>query len=154
MAIEIERKFLVVNEEWRTKVEATHIIRQGYLSSAPERAVRVRVKGDKGVLTIKGLGNGVSRPEFEYNIPVEEAEALLELCEQPLIEKSRYIVPVGHHAWEIDVFTGVNAGLVVAEIELEAEEENFERPLWLGKEVTNDTRYFNVQLACCPYTAW
>lgn len=154
MAIEIERKFLVESEDWRARVEATQIIRQGYLSSAPERAVRVRLKGDKGVLTVKGLGNGVSRPEFEYIIPVEEALALLELCEQPLIEKIRHIVPVEHHVWEIDVFSGVNAGLVVAEIELETEEEVFERPSWLGKEVTDDSRYFNVQLARCPFSAW
>lgn len=154
MPLEIERKFLLKNDFWREEVQRSQEIRQGYLNSDPERAVRVRVKGKKGVLTIKGLGNGISRPEFEYSIPLEEAKQLLALCEKPLIEKVRYEVRIENHLWEIDEFTGANAGLVVAEIELLSEDEAFIRPAWLGEEVTDDVRYFNVELVRCPYSEW
>ena len=154
MALEIERKFLLRNEQWREETKKAITLRQGYLNSAPERAVRVRIKGKKGKLTIKGLGNGISRPEFEYDIPLPEAMELLALCEQPLIEKTRYEVKVGKHLWEIDEFSGVNEGLLVAEIELSREDEDFLRPSWLGDEITDDTRYFNSELVRRPFSEW
>ena len=154
MGQEIERKFLVTNDTWRTKASGTHY-RQGFLSTEPERTVRVRVAGDRGTLTIKGKTIGATRPEFEYDIPREDAEQLLDtLCQRPLIEKVRYLLREGPHTWEIDVFEGDNAGLVVAEIELQREDEAFERPPWLGEEVTHDPRYFNASLVHKPYSRW
>lgn len=155
MAQEIERKFLVTGPfrgEARTK---TRIV-QGYLSSVPERAVRVRIQGEQGALTIKGIGSasGASRYEWEKEIPLEEAEGLLALCEPGKIEKIRYLVPVGDHTFEVDEFHGENAGLVIAELELESEEEPFARPGWLGKEVTGEARYYNAMLMKHPYTRW
>lgn len=154
MPLEIERKFLPVNASWRSEVHQSYALRQGYLSSVPERTVRVRIRGDRGILTIKGRGAGISRPEFEYDIPHDEALVLLALCEQPLIEKVRYEVKRGDHLWEIDVFEGVNEGLILAEIELGAEDEVFERPDWLGTEVSDDRRYFNSSLVRKPFTSW
>jgi len=151
---EIERKFLVTNDTWRTKATGTRY-RQGFLSTEPERTVRVRIAGDRGTLTIKGKTIGATRPEFEYDIPREDAEQLLDtLCQRPLIEKVRYLLREGPHTWEIDVFEGDNAGLVVAEIELQREDEAFERPPWLGEEVTHDPRYFNASLVHKPYSRW
>jgi len=151
---EIERKFLVTNDTWRTKATGTRY-RQGFLSTEPERTVRVRIAGDRGTLTIKGKTIGATRPEFEYDIPREDAEQLLDtLCQRPLIEKVRYLLPQGLHTWEVDVFEGDNAGLVVAEIELRSEDEVFERPPWLGEEVTHDARYFNASLVHKPYNRW
>jgi adenylate cyclase len=155
MAQEIERKFLV-RGAFRDQVTRSTRIVQGYLSSVPERTVRVRIKGEKGFLTIKGVGNasGASRFEWEREIPTAEAEQLLALCEPGVIDKVRHLVPVGPHTFEVDEFHGDNDGLVVAEVELGAEDERFERPAWLGDEVTGDTRYYNSMLMKHPYTTW
>ena len=154
MGQEIERKFLVASNAWRAAAEGTRI-RQGFLSTDPDRTVRVRLSGDRGTLTIKGMSRGATRTEFEYTIPSEDAEILLDtLCRRPLIEKTRYLVPEGAHTWEIDVFEGDNAGLIVAEIELAHEEEAFGRPAWLGDEVTDDARYFNACLVEKPFRDW
>ncbi len=154
MGQEIERKFLVAGTAWKAGVTGLPF-RQGYLSSARERIVRVRTEGDRGRLTIKGPGVALVRPEFEYDIPVADATLMLDtLCEQPLIEKVRYHVTVGRHVWDIDEFRGLNQGLVVAEIELASPDEAFERPAWLGREVTPDTRYLNASLIHRPYCTW
>lgn len=154
MVQEIERKFLVANDHWRRNATGTRY-RQGFLSTEPERTVRVRMAGDRGTLTIKGKTVGATRDEFEYEIPREEAEHLLDtLCLRPLIEKVRYVLREGAHTWEVDVFEGENTGLVVSEIELEREDEVFERPEWLGQEVTDDPRYFNANLVKSPYNTW
>jgi adenylate cyclase len=154
MGEEIERKFLVSGEAWRETAEGTRY-RQGFLSTEPERTVRVRVAGTRGSITVKGKSLGARRAEFEYEIPVADAERMLDtLCKRPLIEKVRYVLGVGAHTWEIDVFEGDNAGLVVAEIELRREDEAFERPEWVGEEVTDDPRYFNSNLVANPYRAW
>ena len=154
MGQEIERKFLVTNDTWRRNATGTHY-RQGFLSTEPERTVRVRIAGDRGTLTIKGKTIGATRPEFEYDIPREDAKQLLDtLCQRPLIEKVRHVLREGAHTWEVDVFEGDNTGLVVAEIELQREDEPFERPPWLGEEVTDDPRYFNASLVQNPYSRW
>ncbi|HPC82251.1 MAG TPA: CYTH domain-containing protein [Thermoanaerobaculaceae bacterium] len=155
MAQEIERKFLVVGSFREHSSKQTRIV-QGYLSSVPERTVRVRIKGDKGFLTIKGIGNasGATRFEWEREIPVAEAEQLLAICEPGVIDKTRHLVPVGAHTFEVDEFHGENEGLVVAEIELAREDEAFEKPAWLGEEVTGDPRYFNSMLMKNPYCRW
>lgn len=154
MGQEIERKFLVTNDTWRAEASGTSY-RQGFLSTEPERTVRVRIAGDRGTLTIKGKTIGATRAEFEYEIPRDDAVQLLDtLCQRPLIEKVRYVLRKGHHTWEIDVFSGDNEGLVVAEIELNREDEAFERPAWLGKEVTHEPRYFNASLVHNPYNRW
>ena len=154
MGEEIERKFLVSGEAWRQTAEGTRY-RQGFLSTEPERTVRVRVAGPRGSITVKGKNLGARRAEFEYEIPLADAERMLDtLCKRPLIEKVRYVLAVGAHTWEIDVFEGDNAGLVVAEIELRREDEAFERPEWVGDEVTDDPRYFNSNLVANPYRAW
>jgi adenylate cyclase len=155
MAIEIERKFLVIGEGWREQVEDETRLVQGYLSEDARTTVRVRIRGDTAWLTLKGKTQGISRLEFEYPIPVDEAETLLrELAVSPLIEKTRYGVSHGGHVWELDVFAGANAGLVLAELELTTVDEAFERPDWLGAEVSDDLRYFNVNLARHPYRDW
>ncbi|HEY8385514.1 MAG TPA: CYTH domain-containing protein [Porticoccaceae bacterium] len=154
MALEIERKFLVKNDGWRGCSEGV-LFRQGYLSSEKTRVVRVRIAGSNAFLTIKGKTCGISRLEFEYPIPVEDASKMLdELCEKPLIEKTRYILDDGGQRWEIDEFHGVNQGLIVAEIELDDESDGFEKPSWLGREVSHDPRYFNANLARHPYSEW
>lgn len=153
MGKEIERKFLVVGQAWRALAEGTHY-RQGYLNSAKERVVRVRTMGPKAALTIKGITTGATRLEFEYDIPFSEAEELLELCEQPLVEKTRYKIALGGLVWEIDEFHGVNAGLTVAECELESEDQAIDKPEWVGEEVTGDPRYFNSNLIAHPFTTW
>ena len=153
MGLEIERKFLVRDDSWRT-VEGTPF-RQGYLNSDLNRVVRVRTMGERAVLTIKGRNVGAVRPEFEYDIPLRDANKMLDnLCERPLIEKTRYLIKFAGYTWEVDEFAGENAGLVVAEIELQAEDEDFEKPDWLGMEVTDDPRYFNSNLVLRPYTTW
>jgi adenylate cyclase len=152
MAIEIERKFLVVGEEWRS-APAVYFC-QGYLNRAKERTVRVRVAGDLGYLTIKGVSEGASRAEFEYEIPLADAKQLLALCDGPVIEKYRRKVEVAGKTWEVDEFLGANAGLVVAEIELEAEDQAFELPVWVGEEVTGDDRYYNSTLTKRPFNQW
>lgn len=154
MALEIERKFLVDRNLWKPEGEGV-AYRQGYLSRVEDRVVRVRIAGDAAFLTIKGRSEKFSRLEFEYPIPVEDAETQLDLlCERPLIEKTRYEQKVGAHAWTVDVFTGENDGLVLAEIELSSEDESFERPAWLGEEVSDDPRYFNSNLSISPFAQW
>lgn len=152
MAIEIERKFLVSGDFMPGVVSANRIV-QGYICSQPGRTVRVRIRGEKGFLTIKGASDekGMSRYEFEQEISLADAEHLLELCEPGAIDKVRHLVPVGHHTWEVDVFHGENEGLVLAEIELSSEEEFFEKPVWLGEEVTGDRRYYNSMLTKQPF---
>ncbi len=155
MAQEIERKFLVKGEFKELATKATRIT-QGYLSSVPERTVRVRVKGEKGFITIKGIGSdsGASRFEWEKEIPVAEVNDLLKICEPGVIDKTRYLVPVGDHTYEVDEFYGDNEGLTVAEVELGAEDEAFVKPEWLGEEVTGDVRYYNSMLMTNPYKNW
>ena len=154
--IEIERKFLVTSTAFLDEFHTKNRIVQGYLSSVPERTVRVRIKGEKGFLTIKGRSSdsGMSRMEWEKEIALEEAEQLLRLCEAGVIDKIRYEIPVGKHLYEVDVFSGENEGLILAEIELESENETFEKPNWLGMEVTNDTRYYNAYLSQKPFKTW
>jgi len=154
MAKEIERKFLVKSGTWIPKAEGIHF-RQGYLNTQKERVVRVRIEGASAKLTIKGVMTGVTRPEFEYTIPVDDASILLDnLCEKPLIDKHRHKEVHGGKTWEIDVFHGDNEGLVVAEIELKAETETFVRPDWVGEEVSSDPRYFNANLLKHPFKSW
>ncbi len=152
MAIEIERKFLVVNDTWRAAPAVFYS--QGYLNRDKQRTVRVRIAGAQAFITVKGISQGASRLEFEYEIPVVDAQQLLTLCEQPLIEKYRRIISHGGFAWEVDEFLGDNLGLVVAEIELPAEDTHFTLPDWVGAEVTHDARYFNSNLAQVPYCQW
>lgn len=154
MGLEIERKFLVKGDAWKKLAQGT-AYRQGYLNSMKERTVRVRTIGDKGFLTIKGPTIGVTRPEFEYPIPKGDADKMLDLlAEKPLIEKNRYKIPQGPYVWEIDEFFGENEGLVVAEIELPDENAVFDKPDWLGEEVSSDPRYFNSNLVRNPYKTW
>jgi len=154
MAKEIERKFLVKGADWQRLAKGTRY-RQGYLNSVKERTVRVRTIDDKGYLTVKGMTIGATRSEYEYEIPAADADAMLtDLCEKPLIEKNRYKIAKGSHVWEIDEFFGENRGLVVAEVELAREEEAFEKPAWIGEEVTGDPRYFNSNLIKHPFTKW
>ena len=154
--IEIERKFLVTSDAFKKEAFAQNKIAQGYLSSVPERTVRVRIKGDKGFLTIKGASNetGLSRFEWEKEIPVDKATALLKLCEKGIIDKTRFEVKIGNHIFEVDEFYGENKGLIIAEVELKSETETFEKPVWLGKEVTNDIRYYNSYLSKNPFRNW
>ncbi len=155
MAIEIERKFLVRDDTWRAQVESASLIAQGYLVAEPGITVRVRRRGDQGFLTIKGAAEGIGRSEFEYQIPLADAQALLrDLCVRPPLEKVRHLIPFAGHLWELDVFAGANAGLVMAEIELTAEDEPFDLPDWAGDEVTGDPRYFNAYLAHHPFSTW
>lgn len=153
MGKEIERKYLVKGDAWRELADGTKY-RQGYLNSAKERVVRARTMGPKAALTIKGITQGATRLEFEYDIPFDEANELLELCEQPLIEKTRYKIPFGGLIWEIDEFHGVNDGLIVAECELESEDQKIDKPDWVAEEVTGDPRYFNSNLITHPYSTW
>ncbi len=156
MTKEIERKFLVKGD-FMPFVSKKHEIKQGFLSSVPERTVRVRIKDKKGYLTIKGIGNksGTTRYEFEKEIPYTDAQDLLKICEEGIIEKTRYIIPTANNLFfEVDVFYGANKGLKIAEIELPSEETKFEKPNWLGKEVTGDVRYFNSNLKKIPFKLW
>jgi adenylate cyclase len=156
MGVEIERKFLVKSDDYKAAASKETRIVQGYLSSVPERTVRVRIKGDKGYLTIKGIGNesGASRYEWEQEITVEDTKELLNLCEPGVIDKTRYLVTEGDHTYEVDEFYGENQGLVVAEIELASEDESFNKPDWLGNEVTGDVKYYNAMLMKTPFTKW
>jgi adenylate cyclase len=154
MGTEIERKFLVEGDVWRQGSRGRRI-RQGYLSADPGRSVRVRLVGDDAWLTVKGASAGCTRVEFEYPIPTQDALHLLdELCIRPVIDKTRHDIRYGGHRWEIDEFDGANEGLVIAEIELDSETEAFERPPWLGAEVSDDPRYYNVNLARHPFSRW
>lgn len=153
---EIERKFLVKNDAYKVQATSHKRIIQGYLSAHPQRTVRVRVMGEKGFLTIKGKSNktGTTRFEWEKEIPLFEAQSLLSLCEEPIIDKIRYQVPVANHVFEVDVFAANNAGLVIAEVELAHELENYTSPDWLGKEVTGELKYYNSKLSQKPYKEW
>ncbi len=154
MAKEIERKFLLANDHWRGVAEGVHY-RQGYLHANHACTVRVRIAGASGYLTIKGPTTGVSRSEYEYAIPMDDAHAMLEeLCPRPQIEKLRYTIPFEGFVWEIDEFLGTNQGLIVAEIELTEERERFPVPHWIGREVTSDVRYSNAALCRSPYSTW
>jgi CYTH domain-containing protein len=155
MALEIERKFLVRGEFISDSTEATDIV-QGYLAHDPERTVRVRIRGSRGYLTIKGrpAETGIGRYEWEKEIPVDDARELLRLCEPFTVVKTRYLVPFRKHVFEVDVFHGGNEGLVMAELELASEDEAFERPEWLAEEVTDDPRYYNSYLSVKPYSHW
>lgn len=152
MPVEIERKFLVSGDTWRQSPGVR--IRQGYLTREKDRTVRVRVFGGEAALTVKGPAVGASRAEFEYKIPLADGEELLKLCEGPFIEKIRRTLREGEVAWEVDEFLGENAGLVIAEVELQSEAQTFASPTWLGDEVTHDPRYFNSNLATHPYRKW
>ena len=155
MALEIERKFLPRSEAWRDQVERSTEIRQGYLAQDAQRAIRVRISGQRAHLNIKANIDGVHRHEFEYEIPLADAEALFrEVAQGPVIHKIRHTLHLDGHLWEIDEFLGENAPLVVAEIELSHADEPFTRPDWLGEEVSRDSRYFNSQLALRPYSRW
>jgi adenylate cyclase len=154
--VEIERKFLVLSNDFINDSFSQKRIVQAYLNSNPDRTVRIRIKGDKGFITIKGKGNsnGTTRLEWEREISLMEAETLLSICERGTIDKIRYEINVGNHIYEVDIFSGENEGLIMAEIELKSEEETFEKPNWLGTEVTNDERYYNAYLSKKPFTSW
>lgn len=155
MGIEIERKFLVKSNSWYQQARQGVKFRQGYMVEKGTASVRVRIEGDQANLNIKSTDLDMQRLEYEYPLPFDEASEMLEkLCLKPLIEKTRYKLEFAAHTWEIDVFEGDNEGLIVAEIELGSEDEAFERPGWLGEEVTDDTRYYNVCLVEYPYKAW
>lgn len=154
MALEIERKFLVRDDSWQDHVQGRRNLRQGYLTAGGEVTVRVRTDGSRAWVTIKGASRGISRAEFEYEIPPTDAEALLALCQGRLVEKCRHIVPHGDKAWEVDVFSGCNRGLVLAEIELATDSETVELPSWIGEEVSHDPRYSNARLAVTPFSRW
>jgi len=154
MAIEIERKFLVKSDAWRSLATGT-LYSQGYIATALGRTVRVRIIGDQGYLTIKGPSNGTSRAEFEYPIPVKDATEMLEtLCERPFIEKKRYKIIQGELTWEVDEFFGENQGLIIAEVELKDENQFLDLPDWIGEEVSADARYYNASLVKKPYCQW
>jgi CYTH domain-containing protein len=154
MAIEIERKFLVTGDAWKTAAEGV-LYRQGYLSTDKARTVRVRIAGARAFLTVKGLASGIARPEFEYEIPLGDAAAMLDgLCLKPLIEKRRYTLECKGMRWEVDEFFGENRGLVVAEVELDSADQSIELPDWVGREVTDDARYFNSNLIAHPFSQW
>lgn len=154
--VEIERKFLVTSEDFKEEAFAKHQIAQGYLNSNPDRTVRIRIKGESGFLTIKGKNNdsGTTRFEWETEIALMEAKPLLDLCEKGILLKTRYEIQVGKHVYEVDVFHGENEGLIIAEIELSSEQEVFEKPNWLGKEVTGDNRYYNSYISQKPFATW
>ncbi len=154
MAKEIERKFLVASEDWRALARGTRY-RQGYLWTVKKRTVRVRTIDNKGFLTVKGVTVGATRSEYEYEIPAADADEMLnDLCEKPIIEKNRYKIPLGGVTWEVDEFLGVNDGLIVAEVELQSEDQSFPKPDWIGEEVTDDPRYFNANLITRPFSTW
>lgn len=155
MAREIERKFLVVNDKWCDHVSSSDYFRQGYLTNTTRCSIRVRVSDDKGYLNLKSATLDIQRTEYEYEIPRHEAQEMLDhFCEDPPIEKTRYYVPHDKHLWEIDVFDGANAGLIVAEIELDDIDESFAKPEWAGQEVSDDSRYYNVCLVKHPFNEW
>ena len=153
MNIEIERKFLLKNDNWREGAVGVHY-KQAYLNEKGDNTVRVRIEGDKAKLTIKGKSSNISRLEFEYDIPMEDAEALFSLAKMPIVEKYRYKIMYAGNCWEVDEFLGLNRGLVLAEIELESETQPFEKPEWIGMEVSGDKRYTNANLARKPYCEW
>jgi adenylate cyclase len=153
MGVEIERKFLLAGDGWRALGEPV-LLRQGYLCNEPARVVRVRIEGDAACITIKGKSSGATRGEWEYPIPLGDANELLALCEQPLVEKYRRKIEFGGNVWEIDQFLGANQGLVLAEIELSSEDQAFDKPDWIGEDVTHDSRYYNSNLVKNPFSSW
>ncbi|HBJ76474.1 MAG TPA: adenylate cyclase [Porphyromonadaceae bacterium] len=154
MSQEIERKFLVKGS-FPVEGVASEYIAQGYIASTEKGTFRVRIKGEKGFITLKGHAKGISRTEYEYEIPKEEAIQLLrEFSLTPIVEKTRYYIPQGKHLWEVDSFLGANKGLIVAEIELQSEDEPFDKPIWIGEEVSQNPRYRNSMLAQCPFSTW
>jgi adenylate cyclase len=155
MAVEIERKYLVVNDNWKNSVISESVLRQGYIVNQPNVTVRVRIAKGKAQLNIKSATTGITRAEYEYEIPLSDADNILEeIAEQPFIDKTRFKVRCGDHIWDLDVFYGDNSGLVMAEIELDSEEEAFEHPEWAGEEVSGDPRYYNSSLVKKPYSTW
>lgn len=155
MATEIERKFLVKDQSWRRAVSESRPLRQGYLCAGQGVTVRVRLKGDSARLTIKGGGQGLVRPEYEYPVPLTDAREMLDqLCGDRIVAKTRHLVPLHGHTWEVDVFSGANEGLILAELELSHPDESYVRPPWLGQEVSGDPRYFNAYLATHPWREW
>jgi len=154
MAKEIERKYLLKNNDWKTEVDQGTVLKQGYLNTDPERTVRVRLVGQKGMLTIKSKNVGITRNEFEYEIPYSDTLELLKLCEPPLIEKTRYKIHQDGLIWEIDIFAGENEGLAIAEVELTNENQTFHSPSWLGKEVSSEAKYYNSNLVLHPFKKW
>ena len=154
MGVEIERKFLLAGDEWRGLGEPV-LLRQGYLSSQPDRVVRVRIEGERATMTIKGRSSGATRGEWEYEIPLPDANELLDqLCEKPIIEKYRRRIPFAGLIWDVDEFLGANKGLMFAEVELESEGQQFDKPTWIGDEVTDDPRYYNSSLIRLPFSQW
>lgn len=155
MAIEIEKKYLVIDDHWKKANPRAHLCKQGYIMADPSCSIRIRLTDERAFLAIKKQKKGFARWEFEYEIPVADAEEMLNnLCTTPFIEKTRYLVPFAGHIWEIDVFAGQNKGLVVAEVELKDEMETIQIPAWLGQDVTNDPRYLNINLAKHPFSSW
>jgi adenylate cyclase len=155
MALEIERKYLVINNKWRDKIIKKSFVKQGYVANAANASVRVRVAGSEARLTLKGRSNGISRSEYEYPIPLQDAEEILNShVSGAVIEKVRYKVKCGEHVWDLDVFAGANHGLIMAEVELDSEDEVFQMPEWAGEEVSSDSRYYNASLASHPYRDW
>ncbi|MDG1038218.1 MAG: CYTH domain-containing protein [Polaribacter sp.] len=156
MSVEIERKFLVKNNDFKNESYSEKYIKQGYLNSDKNRTVRIRITNEKGFMTIKGISSatGTTRFEWEKEITKEEAEDLLLLCEPSIIEKTRYLVKVGHHIFEVDEFYGDNEGLVIAEVELNSENETFTKPIWIDEEVTGDIKYYNSSISKTPFKDW
>jgi len=155
MAVEIERKYLVINDKWKSSVDSESTLKQGYLATVPKASIRVRVANDKAHLNIKSVTLGISRSEYEYEIPLEDGEEMLaNLTTDPIIDKVRYRVRCGDHTWDLDLFHGDNEGLIVAEIELASEDEVFEVPEWVGEEVSGDPKYYNASLVKHPYCDW
>lgn len=154
MGLEIERKFLVTGDGWKSAAHAVRHLRQGYLAIDDSTNVRVRTDGERAWLTIKAKGEGISRPEFEYEIPAAEAAPLLQLCRGRTVEKMRHLVSIEGLTWEVDQFLGENAGLIMAELELDRPDQDFRRPEWVGEEVSADHRYHNASLAMHPYARW
>ncbi len=154
MVREIERKYLLKNSDWQKEADDGTVIKQGYLNTDPERTVRVRLIGKKGILTIKSKNIGITRNEFEYEIPYSDTLALLKLCAPPLIEKIRYKINRDHLVWEIDIFSGENEGLAIAEVELSDENQTIHLPSWLGKEVSSEVKYYNSNLVLHPFKDW
>ena len=155
MALEIERKYLVINDKWKENILSESVLKQGYIANQPNATVRVRIAGEVAYLNIKSATTGITREEFEYQIPLSDAEQILEqVAEHPFIDKTRYKVQWGSHVWDLDLFAGENQGLIMAEVELNSEDESFELPPWAGKEVFGDPRYYNASLVKHPYTQW
>jgi adenylate cyclase len=155
MAFETERKFLVIRDIWEKESRPAGIpIRQGYLSESEMAVVRIRIKGKSAFLTIKGKNTGITRPEFEFAVPLGDAEEMLAQLAPPVVSKTRYIIPFQGKTWEVDVFEGLNEGLILAEIELSSEDETFDMPDWVGEEVSNEKRYYNAWLAKQPFCSW